>query len=99
MVDSVFRQQDCENIFAEFEQEARQFYSPEMLEEGGVWTKDRQEEMRFHSILSLSIGVVKTNSALCNNHHQVAEMAAKAKKLAKQKGGNSLYIHPCCECD
>ncbi|MCV2401705.1 GGDEF domain-containing protein [Marinomonas sp. C2222] len=86
--------QECNNILTQFSEAVSQFYSADMLQEGGVWTKDRQGEMRFHAILSLAIGVVKPNPAICDNHHQVAEMAAQAKKSAKQKGGNNLYIQP-----
>lgn len=87
-------QQECHNILNRFKQEVSPFYSSEMQQEGGIWTKDRQGEMRFHAILSLSIGIVKPNPTLCSNHHQVAEMATQAKKSAKQRGGNNLYIQP-----
>ncbi len=56
--------------------------------------KNRQGQTLFHPILSLAIGVVQPNSKQCKNHHQVAELAAQAKKSAKQQGGNHLYLQP-----
>lgn len=87
-------QQQCETILTMFTNKIRDFYSEDILNEGGVWTKNRQGTTLFHPILSLAIGVVKPNVKQCNNHHQVAEMAAQAKKSAKQKGGNHLYLQP-----
>ncbi|PYF79971.1 diguanylate cyclase/phosphodiesterase [Marinomonas alcarazii] len=87
-------QQQCEHILEKFANQVKEFYSAETLEEGGVWTKNRQGEMLFHPILSLAIGVVHPNPKQCKNHHQVAELAAQAKKSAKQKGGNNIYLQP-----
>ncbi|MBJ7537878.1 GGDEF domain-containing protein [Marinomonas transparens] len=82
----------CQNVLKEFEREVRAFYPEDTLKEGGVWTKNRQGDTLFHPILSLAIGVVHTNLLQCKNHHQVAELAAQAKKFAKQKGGNHLFL-------
>lgn len=87
-------QQQCEKILVEFARQIREFYSDEILEEGGVWTKNRQGQTLFHPILSLAIGVVQPIPKHCTNHHQVAELAAQAKKSAKQQGGNHLYLQP-----
>ncbi|MFT2098012.1 GGDEF domain-containing protein [Marinomonas sp. 2405UD66-6] len=84
----------CEAILSAFAQEISDFYSPETLQEGGVWTKNREGEMRFHAILSLAIGVIKTSARQCSNHHQVAEMAAHAKKSAKEYEGNYVHLLP-----
>ena len=53
-----------------------------------------QGDTMFHPILSLAIGVVHPNPKQCTNHHQVAELAAQAKKSAKQQGGNHIYLQP-----
>ena len=86
--------QQCESILDTFAQQVRGFYSEDTLQEGGVWTKNRQGDTLFHPILSLAIGVVHPNPKQCNNHHQVAELAAQAKKSAKQQGGNHIYLQP-----
>ena len=87
-------QRQCSNILEIFEQQVRGFYSADTLQEGGVWTKNRQGDTLFHPILSLAIGVVHPNPKQCTNHHQVAELAAQAKKSAKQQGGNHIYLQP-----
>ncbi len=87
-------QHQCEKILVEFARQVREFYSDETLQEGGVWTKTRQGQTLFHPILSLAIGVVQPIPKHCTNHHQVAELAAQAKKSAKQQGGNHLYLQP-----
>ncbi|BDX04072.1 D-glycero-D-manno-heptose 1-phosphate guanosyltransferase [Marinomonas pontica] len=86
--------QQCEDILTKFSQQIRAFYTEDTLQEGGVWTKNRQGEVLFHPLLSLAIGVVHPNPRQCNNHHQVAEMAAQSKKSAKQKGGNHIFLQP-----
>ena len=87
-------QQQCTRILEKFANQVKEFYSAETLKEGGVWTKNRQGDTLFHPILSLAIGVVHPNPKQCNNHHQVAELAAQAKKSAKQQGGNHIYLQP-----
>ena len=87
-------QQQCTRILEKFANQVKEFYSAETLKEGGVWTKNRQGDTLFHPILSLAIGVVHPNPKQFNNHHQVAELAAQAKKSAKQQGGNHIYLQP-----
>ena len=87
-------QKQCTRILEKFANQVKEFYSAETLKEGGVWTKNRQGDTLFHPILSLAIGVVHPNPKQCNNHHQVAELAAQAKKSAKQQGGNHIYLQP-----
>ncbi|MGR0279336.1 GGDEF domain-containing protein [Marinomonas dokdonensis] len=91
--DSADWRQQCEEILRQFCQRIREFYPKENLKEGGVWSKNRQGDIVFHPILSLAIGVVNPDPSLYKNHHDVAELAALAKKSAKQNGGNYLYLH------
>lgn len=85
-------QLQCQHILDAFAIKVREFYTQETLAEGGVWTKNRHGDTRFHPILSLAIGVVHPTH--CRNHHQVAELAAQAKKQAKQTGGNHIHLQP-----
>lgn len=89
---SQWRQQ-CEEILRQFAVKIRDFYPKENLKEGGVWSKNRHGDIVFHPILSLAIGVVNPDPSLYQSHHEVAELAALAKKAAKQHGGNHLYLH------
>ncbi|TPE46876.1 GGDEF domain-containing protein [Maribrevibacterium harenarium] len=87
-------QQQCERILNSFNNNVLELYDENTRREGGVWTKNREGELRFHPILSLAIGVVNPNPCESDSHHFVAELAAKAKKSAKQKGGNVVYLQP-----
>ncbi|EAQ65778.1 Signaling protein (EAL,CBS,GGDEF domains) [Marinomonas sp. MED121] len=86
-------QKSCQKILTEFEAEVKQHYDNEQLEAGGVYALDRHGEMSFHSLLSLAIGVVQLEPNQCENHLQVAEIAAKAKKVAKKQGGNICLLY------
>lgn len=87
-------QKQCQAVLDQFAQEVRQYYTKETLDAGGVWAKNRHGETLFHPVLSLSVGVVDLRAEQGLNHHQVAELAALAKKSAKETGGNHLYIQP-----
>ncbi|RDL43315.1 GGDEF domain-containing protein [Marinomonas piezotolerans] len=86
--------QQCEKILDVFAQEIRQFYSAEDLEANGIWSKSRDGKLQYFPILSLAIGVVNPNPNACESHHFVAELAAVAKKSAKEIGGNAIYQQP-----
>ncbi|MGB0944357.1 MAG: GGDEF domain-containing protein [Marinomonas sp.] len=82
----------CEKVLADFSLGIQQHYSDAQLKAGGVNALDRNGEMRFHSLLSLAIGVVHLLPNQCQNHLQVAEIAAQAKKAAKKQGGNTCLL-------
>ena len=86
--------QQCQVILDRFAQEVIQLYAPAELEAGGIWTKGRDGQHQFFDILSLAVGVVNPNPKVCDSHHFVAELAAQAKKSAKQRGGNQIYQQP-----
>lgn len=87
--------EQCQIVLERFEKEVLSFYSDDMIREGGIWEKTRKGELAFYPILSLAIGVVHPNPERCENHHHVAEMAAQAKKSAKEKGGYAIFLQPC----
>lgn len=84
----------CHTILKRFAAEVVKFYNPNDLDEGGIWTKSRDGDHAFFDVLSLAIGVVNPNPKVCDSHHFVAELAAQAKKSAKQRGGNQIYQQP-----
>lgn len=59
---------------------------------GGYTSEDRQGHIVHHPMPTLSIGVIWVAAASFHSHHEVAEAAAVAKKMAKKKPGNSLFI-------
>lgn len=85
-------QASCDKILAEFAHAIQSHYSHEQLTAGGVMTPDRNGVMCFHAILSLAIGIVHLAPNQCQNHLQVAEIAAQAKKAAKKHGGNACIL-------
>lgn len=86
--------EQCQQILDTFEEEVKQYYDEKALKEGGIWSKTREGKPQFFRLLSLAIGVVNPNPHACDSHHFVAELAAQAKKSAKQRGGNSIYQQP-----
>lgn len=92
----IFRSQDWEaragRILELFAQSLRPLYSASAFAEGGIHACDRSGETRFFPLLTLSIGAVHPDPALCPSHHDVAALAVDAKQQAKQKAGNNLFI-------
>ena len=92
----VFRTDDwqdrCNRILEQFDQAVREFYNPKDLEQGGIWSLSRSGESVFYPILSLSCGVVHPDPYKCVSYHEVAELAAQAKKEAKKREGSYLFI-------
>ena len=82
----------CEKILAQFDHAIREFYSPKDLEQGGIWAVSRTGESVFYPVLSLSCGVVHPDPYRCVSYHEVAELAAQAKKEAKKREGSYLFV-------
>ena len=71
--------------------------SPVLLEErhrsiGGYSSEDRQGNITHHPLPTLSIGAILADAKSFHSHHEVAEAVSVAKKMAKKKPGNSLFI-------
>ncbi|MBK1678971.1 hypothetical protein CKO20_01065 [Rhodocyclus tenuis] len=93
----VFRSEDwrgrCEQALARFAQEIRGFFSDDDLELGGYVTENRKGQPEFHSVTSLSIGIVEALPGMFASHLSVARVATEVKKKAKAIAGNSLYVN------
>jgi len=59
---------------------------------GGYSSEDRQGRIVYHPLPTLSIGIIWADAESFHSHHEIAEAAAVAKKMAKKKPGNSLFI-------
>jgi hypothetical protein len=59
---------------------------------GGYPSEDRQGRIVYHPLPTLSIGVILASAESFHSHHEIAEAATLAKKMAKKKPGNSLFI-------
>lgn len=82
----------CEVVLQEFAQLIPDYYCAADRERGGIQSKDRQGQITFFPLLSLSIGAVQPDPARCHSHHQVARLASDAKHQAKRQTGNVLFI-------
>tara|TARA_R110002095_G_scaffold59560_2_gene51030 strand:+ start:781 stop:2562 length:1782 start_codon:yes stop_codon:yes gene_type:complete len=82
----------CEAMMQDFEERLEHYYKREDLEQSGIWAEDRTGQRCFLPLLSLSIGCVHPDPAVCESHHAVATLATDAKHMAKKQAGNSLFI-------
>jgi diguanylate cyclase (GGDEF)-like protein len=83
-----------EQALRSFEQAASLLFTPEHLAARGYESEDRNENVVFHPLSSLSIGAVAITPGLYFSHNEVSSAATLAKKMAKRTAGNSLFIEP-----
>jgi diguanylate cyclase (GGDEF)-like protein len=85
-------EQRCRTIIERFGNAIARIHSSADRARGGYASENRQGGMTFHSLISLSLGVVKIEPQRYQSHHQIATAATEAKKQAKKMPGNSLFI-------
>ncbi len=83
-----------EQALRSFEQAASLLFTPEHLAAHGYESEDRNENVVFHPLSSLSIGTVAITPGQYFSHNEVSAAATQAKKMAKRTAGNSLFIEP-----
>ncbi len=92
----LFQSQDwdsrCEAVVTEFNAQATELYDASAREAGGVMAEDRHGTVRFHALVTLSIGACRVPSHSAVNAEQVASCAAAAKQKAKQA---QVALYPC----
>jgi len=81
----------CEQIIAEFAQQAFVLFDPSARDAGGIYAEDRFGVNRFFPLTTLSIGAVRVTPGCFDHPEQVATVAARAKHDAKMSG-NGLSI-------
>lgn len=81
-----------QQILSVFDQTVKSFFKPEHLAAGGYKSTNRQGQQDFHSITSLSAGVVEVEPGAYQQHAELATVAAEAKKQAKKTSGSSYFI-------
>ncbi len=85
-------EQRCHRALTAFAHTSSALFDKDHRSIGGYLTGDRQGRIVHHPLPTLSIGVVWVNPELFDSYHEVAEAATVAKKMAKEKPGNSLFI-------
>ncbi|MDX8398919.1 MAG: GGDEF domain-containing protein [Gallionellaceae bacterium] len=81
-----------EQALRAFEQAASLLFAPEHLSAGGYSSEDRGNNVIFHPLTSLSIGVAPVAAQQFSSHNEVSASATQAKKMAKRIEGSSLFI-------
>ena len=84
-------EQRCHRALATFAHTSSALFDKDHRSIGGYLSGDRQGRMVHHPLPTLSIGVIWVNPGF-GSHQEVAEAATAAKKMAKKKPGNSLFI-------
>lgn len=86
--------QCCEDILAAFEKRVPQYYRADDSKAGGIYAEDRSGTPCFFPLISLSVGIVAPDACCrCQSHVDIADLAASAKKSAKQTLGNSYFVN------
>ncbi len=82
----------CHQALTSFAQTSSVLFEDQHRAIGGYSSEDRQGRIVHHPLPTLSIGVVCAPPGMFHSHHEIAEAATNAKKMAKMKPGNSLFI-------
>jgi diguanylate cyclase (GGDEF)-like protein len=85
-------EQRCDRALSAFARTSATLFDKDHRSIGGYLSGDRQGRIVHHPLPTLSIGVIRVTPKLFGSHHEVAEAATAAKKMAKEKPGNSLFI-------
>lgn len=78
------------SILEEFIRCRESFYSPDHLDDKGIWAEDRFGEKRFFSLMSISVAAIDSGSASLGSANDIAGRLSVIKHEAKQVKGNSL---------
>jgi diguanylate cyclase (GGDEF)-like protein len=85
-------EQRCHRALSGFARTSSALFDKEHRSIGGYRSADRQGRVVHHPLPTLSIGATYVIPELFGSHHEIAEAATNAKKMAKEKPGNSLFV-------
>lgn len=81
----------CQHVIARFDEGVRGFYRPEDLERGYIEVASRRGEVQRFPLLSLSIGIVSSDTAGAATFLEVDQVSAEVKARAKRLPGSAYY--------
>lgn len=84
--------QRCLRALAAFGEGLGHLLRPDEIARGGYEAEDRKRKVSFHPFPSLVIGGVEIDPSRVKHHHEVFSLIADARKRAKQRGGNALFV-------
>ncbi|MDD2914828.1 MAG: phosphodiesterase [Gallionella sp.] len=82
----------CHRALTSFAQTSMLLFEKEHRSIGGYLKEDRHGRIVHYPMPTLSIGIVPASAESFQSHHEVAEAAMVARKIAKKKTGNSLFV-------
>lgn len=83
----------CREVLQRLDAAVPAFYRDEHVREGGIQGVDRQGQPCRYPLLGLSSGLVPPErTASCKSHPEISDLAAQAKRLAKQMAGTTLFV-------
>ena len=85
-------QQQCDLILSEFDARIEHYYERNDVIQKGIRAPSRNGEEQVFPLLGLAIGAVRPDVHRCRSHHEVAALAAGAKKEAKRSHSSQLFI-------
>lgn len=84
----IFRSEDaaarCHRVAECFDAQVRRFYDDEALAAGGVWSEDRRGQAVFFALLSLAVGLVEPDAALCRSRRAGNGRQARGEEAVGQ---------------
>jgi len=85
-------EQRCNRALSAFARTSAVLFELEHRLTGGYSSEDRQGRIIQNPLPTLSLGVILAHPEHFTSHHEIAEAATAAKKMAKKKPGNSLFV-------
>jgi GGDEF domain-containing protein len=85
-------EQRCHRALSAFARNSASVFDNDHRSIGGYLTSDRQGRNVHHPLPTLSIGGTWVTPELYESHHEIADVATVAKKIAKEKPGNGLFV-------
>lgn len=82
----------CQTLLTSFERERFSYFNAGHVAAGGYVSEDRRGQITFQPLVSLSIGAVRVDPRQFTSVHEIAESCAAARRMAKKRSGNSLFI-------
>ncbi|MBI3221742.1 MAG: GGDEF domain-containing protein [Nitrosomonadales bacterium] len=85
-------EQRCHRALSAFAHTSSALFEKDHHSIGSYQSSDRQGRLIRHLFPTLSVGATRISPESFSSHHEIVEAAETAKKMAKKKPGNSLFI-------
>ena len=81
----------CKKALAEFDRRVVTYFEPEHVSANGYSALGRDGKKSFFPLLTLSCGIIEPNLTNTSSHHDLALLAASAKKQAKSLDSGEVF--------